>query len=133
MHEAWLKLAGSLTMAPTSRLHFKRIAARAMRQVLVEAARRRKADKRGGDAAMVTFDEHVAYPATLGRRTAAARRGARGPGTRQRAPGGDGREPVLRRPRRGRDGASCSKVSEATVLRDWRAAKAWLSSELRGG
>ena len=32
----------------TSPLHFKRIAARAMRQVLVEAARRRHADKRGG-------------------------------------------------------------------------------------
>jgi hypothetical protein len=35
VHEAWLKLAGSLSIAPASRLHFKRIAARAMRQVLV--------------------------------------------------------------------------------------------------
>ena len=47
VHEAWLKLAGSLSIAPASRLHFKRIAARAMRQVLVEAARRRNAEKRG--------------------------------------------------------------------------------------
>ncbi len=48
VNEAWLKLAGSPQVAATSRLHFKRIAARAMRQVLVEAARRRNAGKRGG-------------------------------------------------------------------------------------
>ena len=49
VHEAWIKLAGSPHLvASVSRLHFKRIAARAMRQVLVESARRRKASKRGG-------------------------------------------------------------------------------------
>ena len=50
VNEAWLKLASSPGVQPASRLHFKRIAARAMRQVLIEAARRRKADKRGGGA-----------------------------------------------------------------------------------
>ena len=40
VNEAWLKLASSPRFASTSQLHFKRIAARAMRQVLVEAARR---------------------------------------------------------------------------------------------
>ncbi|MGQ0646212.1 MAG: ECF-type sigma factor, partial [Gemmatimonadaceae bacterium] len=55
VNEAWLKLADSPRVARTSRLHFKRIAARAMRQVLIEAARRRNADKRGGGAAFVTF------------------------------------------------------------------------------
>ena len=39
VNEAWLKLAGSPGVSKTSPLHFKRIAARAMRQVLVEAAR----------------------------------------------------------------------------------------------
>src|SRR3981189_3525807 len=39
---AWLKLAKSPGVASSSQLHFKRIAARAMRQLLVEAARRRK-------------------------------------------------------------------------------------------
>src|SRR5262249_45212445 len=48
VNEAWLKLANSPELASASRLHFKRIAARAMRQLLVEAARRRNADKRGG-------------------------------------------------------------------------------------
>jgi RNA polymerase sigma factor (TIGR02999 family) len=47
VNEAWLKLADSPSLASTSRLHFKRIAARAMRQVLIEAARRRQARKRG--------------------------------------------------------------------------------------
>jgi len=41
VHEAWLKLARSPEIARTSPLHFRRIAARAMRQVLVEMARRR--------------------------------------------------------------------------------------------
>src|SRR5438132_11942670 len=57
VNEAWLKLRNSPGLAGVSRLHFKRIAARAMRQVLVEAARRRKAQKRGGGLAIATFDD----------------------------------------------------------------------------
>src|SRR5438309_10087803 len=53
VNEAWLKLASSPRFATTSRLHFKRIAARAMRQVLVEAARRRNAGKRGSGGVLV--------------------------------------------------------------------------------
>src|SRR3954470_9640802 len=56
VNEAWLKLRDSPHVARTSPAHFRRIAARAMRQVLVEAARRRRADKRGGGAILVTFD-----------------------------------------------------------------------------
>src|SRR5213078_1391573 len=60
VNEAWMKLAGSPAFRSTSPLHFKRIAARAMRQVLIEAARRRRAAKRGGDdVQFVTFDESV--------------------------------------------------------------------------
>src|SRR5689334_4468451 len=61
VNEAWLKLAGNARFSTTSPLHFKRIAARAMRQVLVEAARRRNAAKRGGDreTIFVTLDEAV--------------------------------------------------------------------------
>src|SRR5580692_4295577 len=67
VNEAWLKLANSPEIASTSRLHFKRIAARAMRQVLVEAARRRNARKRGGpEGVMVTFDETLGDGAQLG-------------------------------------------------------------------
>jgi hypothetical protein len=55
VNEAWLKLRNSPELAATSPLHFRRIAARAMRQVLIEAARRRNAEKRGGGVALVTF------------------------------------------------------------------------------
>src|SRR6266404_8016454 len=60
VNEAWLKLANSPRFASTSRLHFKRIAARAMRQVLVEAARRRNSDKRGAAVGPITFDDSLA-------------------------------------------------------------------------
>lgn len=132
VHEAWLKLAGSLSIAPTSRLHFKRIAARAMRQVLVEAARRRRAEKRGGDPAMVTFDEETA-PLTTSADELLLLDSALQDLARVNA-----RQAVMVESRffGGLDVAETAellKVSEATVLRDWRAAKAWLSSELRQG
>ena len=47
VHESWLKLGGA-AMAARDRAHFLAIAARAMRQVLVDHARDRKAAKRGG-------------------------------------------------------------------------------------
>src|SRR5277367_4564540 len=58
VNEAWLKLSKSPGFASASRLHFKRIAARAMRQLLIEAARRRNANKRGGGGDVtVSFDD----------------------------------------------------------------------------
>ncbi|HWB95379.1 MAG TPA: ECF-type sigma factor, partial [Bryobacteraceae bacterium] len=63
VNEAWLKLAKSPGFETTSPLHFKRIAARAMRQVLVEAARRRNSDKRGGrDTIVALVDVPVESP-----------------------------------------------------------------------
>ncbi len=59
VHEAWLKLARTSSLDVSSKLHFKRIAARAMRQVLVDAARRKSTEKRGAGAALVTFDDEL--------------------------------------------------------------------------
>lgn len=56
VHEAYLKLAGS-RMPASDRAHFLAIAARAMRQVLVDHARRRKAVKRGGDMVCTTLTD----------------------------------------------------------------------------
>jgi RNA polymerase sigma factor (TIGR02999 family) len=56
VHEAYLKLAGS-GMPASDRAHFLAIAARAMRQVLVDHARRRKAVKRGGDMVCTTLTD----------------------------------------------------------------------------
>ena len=129
VNEAWLKLADSPAVAQTSPLHFKRIAARAMRQVLVEAARRRTADKRGGGAAVVTFDDAIGSMTTaddvLGLDAALEALAKLEP-----------RQALMVESRffGGLDVAETAQlldVSEATVLRDWRAAKAWLSRELR--
>ncbi len=129
VNEAWLKLADSPAVADTSPLHFKRIAARAMRQVLVEAARRRTADKRGGGAAVVTFDDAIGLVTTaddvLGLDAALEALARLEP-----------RQALMVESRffGGLDVAETARlldVSEATVLRDWRAAKAWLSRELR--
>jgi RNA polymerase sigma factor (TIGR02999 family) len=132
VNEAWVKLAQSPRFASTSRLHFKRIAARAMRQVLVEAARRRNASKRGGGegVTVITFDESQGQRASCGQDLLALDTAL---------------EELARiQPRQAMmvesrffgglditEIATLLAVSEATILRDWRAAKAWLAHELR--
>jgi len=59
VHETFVKLAGAGTLRLESRQHFMALAARAMRQVLVDHARRAGADKRGGAAAFVTLDDRI--------------------------------------------------------------------------
>jgi RNA polymerase sigma factor (TIGR02999 family) len=55
VHEAYLKLAGGAQLAATDRNHLLALSARAMRQVLVDDARARKADKRGGGQDALTL------------------------------------------------------------------------------
>jgi RNA polymerase sigma-70 factor (ECF subfamily) len=57
VHEAWLRLAGSRDIDAGNRTHFVAIAARIMRQVLIERARARHAAKRGGHRERITLDE----------------------------------------------------------------------------
>jgi RNA polymerase sigma factor (TIGR02999 family) len=132
VNEAFVKLAASLRIRPESRLHFKRIAARAMRQVLVEASRKRKALKRGGEQAIVTFDEDsaaeparpdevMALDAALDELAQASPRQAKLVECRFFG-GFDAKET-----------AELLEISESTVDRDWRAAKAWLSLQMRRG
>ncbi|HXM41565.1 MAG TPA: ECF-type sigma factor [Bryobacteraceae bacterium] len=131
VNEAWLKLASSPEFASESRLHFKRIAARAMRQILVEAARRRNAQKRGGrevvfvafgdssdqvascDEELIALDAALEELARLNPRQATM--------VESRFFGGSDIAET----------AALLEVSEATILRDWRAAKAWLALEIR--
>jgi len=130
VNEAYLKLSGSLRLGPESRLHFKRLAARAMRQVLVEAARRRGAQKRGGGLALVTLDEQLDAGSASSDEVLAL---------------DDALNDLARMsPRQAQmvevrffggldvsETAELLDVSEATILRDWRAAKAWLAAEPR--
>jgi RNA polymerase sigma factor (TIGR02999 family) len=67
VNEAFLKLAAAPRFKVFSKLHFRRIVARAMRQVLVEAARRRNAAKRGRDVVFVTLDESMVEGVTSAR------------------------------------------------------------------
>ena len=59
VHEAYIRLLPAQDLGWENRTHFFRVAARAMRQILIDAARRRLAAKRGGGAVAVTFEEEV--------------------------------------------------------------------------
>lgn len=133
VNEAWLKLSRTPAVADTSPLHFRRIAVRAMRQVLIESARRRHAEKRGGSTRItVTLDDHLADPAgvatdVISLDSALTRLAAAHPRpaavVEARFFGGLSTPEI----------AAVLEISEATVLRDWRAARAWLASELDDG
>jgi RNA polymerase sigma factor (TIGR02999 family) len=132
LHEAWMKLAGSAVAAPQSEQHFKRTAARVMRHIVIDAARRRRAYKRGGGglAMFVTLDSSVNVPLScnddLLRLDAALDALAR-ISPRQA-------ELVVFRFFGGYDVTESSAllgISESTALRDWRVARAWLAAEIR--
>lgn len=57
VHEAYLKMAGHGNWE--NRLHFMRTAAKAMRQILIGQARKKLAQKRGGDELNITFEEEL--------------------------------------------------------------------------
>ena len=59
VHEAYLKLHDKTRLTPESRAHFFALAARAMRQIIIDCARRFSATKRGGGVAKVTLDENA--------------------------------------------------------------------------
>lgn len=58
-HEAFLKLADAAQVDWQGREHFMAIASRLMRQVLIDAARRRKAARRGGGQAPVSINDEL--------------------------------------------------------------------------
>jgi RNA polymerase sigma factor (TIGR02999 family) len=59
VHEAWLRLAQQEALPFETRSHFLGIAARVMRQVLVDASRARLAEKRGGGGVKVELNEEL--------------------------------------------------------------------------
>jgi RNA polymerase sigma factor (TIGR02999 family) len=126
IHEAYLKLAGGGSVGATSRAHFLAIAARAMRQVLVDYARKRKAAKRGGGVISVTLGDEP-QPADASAEDLLALDEALEqlePRQRQviecRFFGGMEEKDI----------AAALGVSERTVRRDWVKARAWLYKSL---
>ena len=122
--EAFLRLAGG-DRSFESDLHFTRVAARAMRRVLVDHARARNADKRGGDRRRVTLDEELFEIAADGERMLAvddalARLDQVDPQLAQivelRFFGGATHDEIAR----------ALSTSVRTIERGWRLARAWL-------
>lgn len=139
-HEAYLKLAGQVQLDWESRAHFRSIAARAMRQILIDYARAKRTQKRGGDRVRVSLEdiEVADSDAVSGHDPALdhaealivldeALKRLRDRDARQsrivecRFFGGMTIE----------DTAAALGISTATVERDWTMAKAWLYREIR--
>lgn len=61
VHEAYLRLGGRKDAAWESKAHYLRVAARVMRHVLVDHARRKRSDKRGGNWEREPFDKAAGF------------------------------------------------------------------------
>lgn len=128
VHEAWLRLADQRRITWQNRSHFFGIAAQAMRRILVDHARRRRAGKRDGgrpvtlrddvDAAPEAGEDLVALDEALERLAILDARQARV--VELRYFGGLTIEET----------AETLDLSPATVKREWLSAKAWLLREL---
>jgi RNA polymerase sigma factor (TIGR02999 family) len=128
--EAWAKLKDSPQLAQTTTGHFKAIAANAMRQVLVEEARRRNAQKRGGDVMFLTLGEdhrHVVPVDVAVLDLDAALDELEGMSPRQARIV----ESLFFGGMTVSELAETLDVSESLIERDWRAARAWLAARIR--
>ncbi len=129
VNEAYLRLVNSREVNWKNRAHFFAVSAQLMRRILVDAARARGYQKRGGEALKVTLDEELVGPLEKGRDLVAL----------------DDALKVLSEvdPRKSRvvelrsfgglgvkETAEVLRVSPETVMRDWRLAKAWLKREM---
>lgn len=130
VHEAYLKLAGSAPIPWQDRSHFYAVAARAMRQVLLNRARGHRAQKRGGarpaplDSQQVALETAAAHTleldGALERLAALDERLARVVELRYFA--GLSTDET----------AAVLGVTDRTIKRDWQTARAFLYRELRG-
>lgn len=132
VHEAYMKLVDQSRVDWQGKSHFFAVAAQAMRRILVDHARSRQRDKRGGGRARVVLDEAVALSPQKDEDVLAldealeklAQLDARQARVVElRFFGGMSVEEV----------AEALGVSKRTVEGDWTFARAWLSRELRAG
>lgn len=128
VHEMYLRLAASQQLSANSRAHFLAIAARAMRQVLARHAKDRRALKRGGAFARVSF---AAEPAALEDDSASLALDE----ALEKLAGLDERQARIIEMRffagmTTAEIAACLEVSVSTVEREWRMARAWVRAEM---
>jgi len=131
VNEAYLRLVDAHDVAWHDRAHFLAVSARVMRHILVDHARARRYQKRGGDAQRVTFDEGLAVTSEPGPDLVALDEALQA-----LAKFDERKSRVIEMRFFGgltvEETASVLKVSPATVMGDWRLAKAWLKREMRG-
>jgi len=131
VHEAWLRLGGSDGQPWTGRAHFFGAAAEAMRRILIENARRRKALRHGGGQARLDIQEiEVAAPAEDDQLLAIN-------DALERFSIVDKQKADLVKLRYFigltiEESAKTLGISEATAKRWWEYARAWLHTEVRG-
>ena len=130
VNEAYVRLVGVQQIQWQNRQHFLSMAARQMRRVLVDIARAKNFQKRGGDAVHITFDHDLPAVREPGRDLVALDDALEALGkvderkarvVEMRFFGGLSVE----------ESAHALDVSVDTVMRDWQFAKAWLLRELR--
>lgn len=130
VHEAYLKLVKHPpAVEGRNRLHFFAVAARAMRQILVNHAKARGRVKRGGGAPHISLDEAVIMPEARARELIALDEAL------SRLEALDERQSRLVECRYFggltiEETADVMGVSVATVKRDWIAARSWLYREV---
>jgi RNA polymerase sigma factor (TIGR02999 family) len=132
VHEAYLRLAGLREMPVTSRRHFYGIAAEAMRRILVDYARQRSAEKRGGSD-VVHVPLEIALNVPLDVRVDFVRLDEALGSLRALAP--EKAQVVELRYFGGlsiEETAEAMELSPATVKRHWTFARAWLYRALGG-
>ena len=130
VHEAFVRLVGEGGVSFADRRHFLGAASQAIRRVLVDHARSRQRDKRGGGARRVPLDEAVPEPMTDGTLiqldealTELATFAPTGSRIVEARFFGGMTIPET---------AGWLGTSESTVEREWRVARAWLRERLEG-
>ncbi|MDX2032978.1 MAG: sigma-70 family RNA polymerase sigma factor [Blastocatellia bacterium] len=132
INEAFLKLVGQQEKHFQNRAHFFGVAAQAMRSILVDYARAKQYEKRGGGAPKVALDEALTVSAER-----AAEVVALDDALRELAKIDARKCRVVELRYFGglsvEETADALKISAITVMRDWSMAKSWLYRELSKG
>ena len=132
VNEAYMRLIDVSQVQWKDRAHFFAMSARLMRRILVDHARARQSQKRGGDARKVSFDEALVVSEERGSDLVAL------DDALQALAAVDARKSQVIELRyfgglSVEETAEALQVSPDTVIRDWRLAKAWLLRELDVG
>jgi RNA polymerase sigma factor (TIGR02999 family) len=132
VNEAYLRLIDVNRVEWRDRAHFLAVAAQMMRRILVEFARNRQRQKRGGGAVRVRLDDVPGLPDANEHDLVALSGALDGLATF------DSRMSQVVELRffgglTVAETAAALNISPETVMRDWKTAKAWLLRELRRG